>query len=212
VGPLKPSIRFPMPVSVLVPMIVRSGPGYKSEVMQSLLEQRDKTRYLPCPIFPSRPFVRLGRFSMSPGILHVIVGFANLPLGLALPARGFVDVMHHVRHSVVQFVQHMCGTLRNDNPSVRWGLVVPRPRVVWAAFIRAMLVEMMLVRAVFIRMLVVRAMRIRPVFVRTMFFGASVSAFLCKLLEILHLGLTSRVALVGARGVSRILVQSQKSA
>jgi len=109
-----PPFRFPVPVSVLVPALVpvllQPGPGYESEFMQGLLEQSNKTRYLPCPIFSGRPLICLGRFPMSPGVLHVVVGLTDFPVGLTLTAFGFVDVVHHIRDSAVQVVQHMCRT------------------------------------------------------------------------------------------------------
>jgi len=135
---------------------------------------------------------------MSSGILYVVVGLAHLPISLTLTAFGFRDIMHHIRDSVVQLVEHVRGTLCDDDsiPCLRWGLVASRSRVVWPVFV------VVLFRAMF-----VRAMRIRA-----MFLGAPVPACLCKLLLISHLGLTSRVALIGARGIRRVLVQRHKSA
>jgi hypothetical protein len=64
VGPLEPSFGFPVVVPMVVPMIipvfVRFGPGHESEFMQRLLKQRDKTAYLPLPIFRGRPLIRFG--------------------------------------------------------------------------------------------------------------------------------------------------------
>src|SRR6202050_2493449 len=102
-GPRRPSVRFPVLVSVLVPAVVRSGARHESEVTQSLLQQHNKTRYLPLSILRSRPLIRFGCIPVSPGILHVIVGLAHLPFGLTLAALGFGDVMHHIGVSIVQF-------------------------------------------------------------------------------------------------------------
>jgi hypothetical protein len=137
--------------------------------MQSLLQQRNKTRYLPLPVFRGSPFIRFGCFPVSPGVLHVVVGLTHFPLGLMLTALGFVDVMHHIRDSAVQFVQHMRGALGKDNsvPSFRRGAMVSRSCVVRAMFVRVMLFRLVVVRTMSVRMMI---------------FGAPVPACLCKLL------------------------------
>jgi hypothetical protein len=48
--------------------------------------------------------------------------------------------------------------------------------------------------------------------VRAVFFGAPIRSGLRKLLYSSHLGLTSRVALVDARGIRRLLVQRHNRA
>jgi len=151
---------------------------------------------------------------MSPGVLHVVVGLAHSPLGLVLTALGFTDIMHHICDSVVQFVQHMPGTLwkQNSIPSLKRRLVVARSRVVGSMFFRAVLFRTVLVRPVFFGAMFVRAMSIGTTFFGVAFFGAPVPARLCKLLWSPHHSLTSRVALVDAGGIRRVLVQRHERA
>jgi hypothetical protein len=140
---------------------------------------------------------------VSPGVLNVVVGLAYLPLSLTLTALRFVDVMHHISDSVVQFVQHVRGIFRKGNslPSLQWRLAVSRSRVVGSV-----LVWPMFLRAVFFRVVFVSPMR-----VRAMFFRAPVPARLRKLLYISDPGLTSRVALVDAGGIRRVLVRHHEN-
>ena len=205
VRPREPSFRSPVLIPMFVPVLLQSWPRGESEFVQSLLQQREKTRYLPRPIFRGRAFVCLGLEPMDPRILHVILGIAHLPLGRTLTPLGFIDAVDYIRDSVAQFAQHLRGTLwrdKNSIPSFRRTLVVSRSRVVRPVFFGAMLV----------RVVFVRAMRIRAMFFGTMFLGPPVPACLCNLLQISRLGLTSRVAVVGARGIRRVLVQRHKSA
>jgi hypothetical protein len=180
VGVREPSFRLPVRVSVIVsmfvPTLVRSGPGHEFKVMQSLFEQCDKTRYLPGPIFPSGPFIGLGCLPMNPGVLHVIVSLAHLPLGLALAALSFCDAMNDIRDSVVQIAKHVRRTFRNDDrfPHLGRRFMVSRSRIVGAMLIWVMLFSMVIVRAMHIR-----AMFVRTVLFGATFFGAPVPARLC---------------------------------
>jgi hypothetical protein len=152
--------------------------------MQSLLQERNKTRYLPGPIFRSRPFICLGCFPMSPGVLHVVIGLTDFPVGLALTALGFVDVMHYIGDSAVQFVQRMRGALGKESsvPSFRRGAMVSRSCVVRAMFVRVMLFRLVVVGVMLVGMMLVRLVVIRAMSIRMMIFGAPVPACLCKLL------------------------------
>lgn len=220
VRPREPSFRFPALLSVLIAVFVPAlGPGHESETTQSLLQQRDKTRDLPSPILPCRSFLRLGGLPMSPGVFHVVVGLAYPPLGLTLTALGFRDVVHDIRDSVVQFVQHMRGTIWNENsiPCLSWKPAISRSRVVRSTVFRAAIAwagrfGRMFFRAAFFRAAVARAVRIGRMFFGSTFLGAAVLSGLRKLLYVLRLALTSRGPLVGARGVRGVLLQHDKCA
>jgi hypothetical protein len=178
----------PVVVSVIVPAVVRPGSWDKSEVTQSLLQQHDKPRYLPLPIFRGRTLIRFGCIPVGPCVLHVIVGLAHLPFGFALLALGFRDVVHHIRDSIVQFIQHVRRTLRNDNsvPDVGRRSAVSQSCIVrtvlsGGVFFGTMLVRAVLSRGMFLGMAVVGATRVRAMLPRGMFFRAPVPACLRKL-------------------------------
>jgi hypothetical protein len=92
------------------------------------------------------------------------------------------------------------------------GTVRIRAMIVRAVLFGAVFVGAMRIRAMIVGVVLVRAMRIRPMIVRAVFFGAPIRSRLRKLLYSSHLGLTSRVALVDARGIRRLLVQRHNRA
>jgi hypothetical protein len=95
------------------------------------------------PLFRSRTLLLLGRVTPAPGAVHVVIGLADLPVGFVLAVFGIRNVVHDVRYSVVQVVEHVRGTGRKDNGRS----VIVLPHVVGTPLLGATLIRTMLVRA-----------------------------------------------------------------
>jgi hypothetical protein len=158
--PRIPSFRFP------VLEFRRSGKRQRPEFVQRLLQQVNEASQLPCPFLCSRTLLLLGSVAAAASAVHIVIGLADLPVGVVLAAFGVRNVMHDVRYPVVQFVKHVCRIGRKYD---RRRSVIALPHVVGAMFVGAMFVGAMFVRAVFVRAVLVGVMLIRVMFVRAMF-------------------------------------------